>query len=482
MPLPDAAGPPDPRHPDVVLQHALGALVGAAVGDALGAPFEFHGPGRWSETFPVPVLGGTGELRAGGPWAAGEFTDDTQMAVVLAESLLACGGLDPVDVWRRWRRWAATAADVGVLTRAALAHPGPDGAAARAHTTLGGRSAGNGTIMRDVPVALFTLDRPVDEAVGLAVAQAGLTHLDPHTHVGAALHVAMVRAWILGGDPDAAVSDLLDTQDPVLADRWRVLLAPAWTPIDATTGNGTVWTCLAQAVWAVRHADSFADAVTRAVDLGDDADTVACVAGALAGARFGIQAIPSRWTTYLHGTVDTDDGPRRSDAAALQDLGRRLLGRSSAPPGVPERAKPPVRIHDDVPVHAADWKGAAGVPTDWAVVSLCRVHGDFAHHPVRREVYLIDRYAESDNHDPLAALTDAVEAIDAFLAEDPDRPVVVHCHGGHSRTGFVLKAWAMRRHGWDEERAHAWLAERWPHVERNNPVFVRVLREDWHRG
>ena len=470
------------RHPDQVLQHALGSFLGAAVGDALGAPFEFHGPGRWSEAFPVAVVGGTGEMRAGGPWAAGEFTDDTQMAIVLAESLLDRGGLDPADLWSRWRLWAASATDVGSLTRAALARTEHHDAAARAHTALGGRSAGNGTIMRAVPVALVTLDGTADDATGLAVAQARLTHHDPHTHLGAALHVGLVRAWILGTDPDAAVAAVLDAADPVLAGPWRTLLDPAWAPIDATTGNGTVWTCLAQAVWAVRRADSFADAVTRAVDLGDDADTVACVAGALAGARFGIQAIPSRWTTYLHGTVDTPDGRRRYDAAALQDLGRRLLGKAVVPPGTPETPKLPVRVHPDVPVHAADWKGAATVPTDWAVVSLCRVHGDFRDHPVRREVFLIDRYEETDNHDPLAALTDAVDAVDAFLAEDPDRPVVVHCHGGHSRTGFVLKAWAMRRHGWDEERAHAWLAERWPHVERNNPVFVRVLREDWHRG
>ena len=467
------------RHADVILQHALGALLGSAVGDALGAPFEFRGPGHWSEAFPEPVVGGVGELRASDLWAAGEFTDDTQMAVVLAESLLACDGLDPDDLWHRWRTWAATATDVGTITRFALSTPGHDGAAERAHVANGNRSAGNGTIMRAVPVALATLDGTDADAVALAVDQARLTHHDPDTHVGAALHVLMIQAWIRGEDPDAAVAAHLDSLDPEVAVRWRTLLDPAWEPIDATTGNGTVWTCLAQALWAVRGADSFAEAVTRAIDLGDDADTVGCVAGALAGARFGVQAIPSRWTTYLQGTVDTPDGTQRYDGAALQDLGRLLLGRSVVAPSVPERAKSPVRVHDEVPLHAADWKGALEAPTDWAVVSLCRVHGELADHPVRREVFLIDRYAETDNHDPLAALTDAVDSIDAFLAEDPDRPVLVHCHGGHSRTGFVLKAWAMRRHGWDEDEAHAWLAERWPHLERNNAVFVRVLREEW---
>jgi ADP-ribosylglycohydrolase len=72
-----------------------------------------------------------------------------------------------------------------------------------------------------------------------------------------------------------------------------------------------VWGCLAEAVWAVRSTDSFEAAVIAAIELGGDTDTVACVAGALAGAIYGVQAIPSRWVTYLHGTVSTPVGVRR---------------------------------------------------------------------------------------------------------------------------------------------------------------------------
>ena len=78
-----------------------------------------------------------------------------------------------------------------------------------------------------------------------------------------------------------------------------------------------------------------------------------------------------------------------------------------------------------------------------------------------------------------AVLADAVASIDALLAEDPARPVLVHCHGGRSRTAFVLKAWAMRRHGWSEGDAHAWLARSWARIHTDNPVFMRVLREEW---
>ena len=258
-----------------------------------------------------------------------------------------------------------------------------------------------------------------------------------------------------------------------------MLLDPSWQPSDAQFGNGTVWTCLAQAVWAVRRAKDFEEAVRTAVDLGDDADTVGCVAGSLAGARWGVQAIPSRWTTYVHGAMQTPAGERRYDFVALQEVARGLLGHKPVPFTPSDAEGGPTRVHDELPVYAADLTGASKAPADWAVVSLCRTGGAFARHAVRREVFLIDQYEEHDNANPRAALADAVDAIDALLAEDPARPLVVHCHGGRSRTGFVLKAWAMRRHGWTEREAHAWLVRAWDRVHVNNPVFLRVLREEW---
>lgn len=122
--------------------------------------------------------------------------------------------------------------------------------------------------------------------------------------------------------------------------------------------------------------------------------------------------------------------------------------------------------------HAANLAGAASVPTDWAVVSLCRPGGRFDRHPVRRELHLLDDHT---NLDARAAVPDAVASIDAFLAEG--RQVVVHCHGGRSRTGLVAKAWAMRRHGYTESEGHAWLSERWRLYEPYNEEFVRLLAD-----
>ena len=101
---------------------------------------------------------------------------------------------------------------------------------------------------------------------------------------------------------------------------------------------------------------------------------------------------------------------------------------------------------------------------------------------MRREVFLIDQYDAAANANLDAALADAVDAVDAFLAEDPARPVLVHCHGGKSRTAFVLKAWAMRRHGWSEREAHAWLARAWPRAHADNTAFTALLRERWPAG
>ena len=196
-----------------------------------------------------------------------------------------------------------------------------------------------------------------------------------------------------GHDPfaalDAALADLPSDQA-----RYREMLDPSWQPGDTTLTNGTVWTCLAQAVWAVRtNADSFASAVTAAIDLGGDTDTVAAVTGALAGARVGIQGIPSRWMTYLHGHVTTSNGRRTYRAHDLQDLTMRLLGSTGAPETSLGPREGPTEI--ETGVFAADFGAASDVDRDWAVLSLCRVGSCFSDHPVRREVYLIDKDGRS---------------------------------------------------------------------------------------
>lgn len=169
---------------DIELQRVIGAVLGGAVADALGAPFEFGPAGAYSERFPEPVLCGTGELIGGGAfqWSPGKFTDDTQMAVALAESIIDCDGFDADDVWGRFLAWRSAAADCGSLTAAALRQPDRQGAALSAHSRLG-RSAANGALMRVVGLACAFTAGDESTLIAAARAQAALQCRRPQPSV-----------------------------------------------------------------------------------------------------------------------------------------------------------------------------------------------------------------------------------------------------------------------------------------------------------
>src|SRR5690348_5837401 len=143
--------PPMPRK-----HRVAGALIGSVVGDALGAPFEFGPAGRFSARFPSDARGAQTEMCGGGGWAPGEFTDDTQMALMVAESLLESGGLDQSDLFDRFRAWVqAGPPDVGIQTRQVLTSGRPWDVAAAEHFARSGHAAGNGSLMRTTPAAIF---------------------------------------------------------------------------------------------------------------------------------------------------------------------------------------------------------------------------------------------------------------------------------------------------------------------------------------
>jgi ADP-ribosyl-[dinitrogen reductase] hydrolase len=307
----------------------------------------------------------------------------------------------------------------------------------------------------------------LEALVRVATQQAVLTHHDPHSGYGAAIHAAMIRAGIRGEDVFDGIEIVLDVLPAAARERWASLLAFSWQP-DCGRNNGTVWACLAEAVWAVRNAATLEEAVVNAVDLGRDADTVACVTGGIAGARWGARAIPRRLTTYLNGTVAGLEGETAYDYATLQAVARRPLGKQEPEDLADEPAGGPTRVHDSFPIYAANRAGAAAAPDDWQVISLCRTGEASANRKVRRQVFLVDKAEQHPKESLLTVLTDVVRMSDALIAEDASRPILVHCHGGRSRTAFVLKGWAMRRFGWTEEQAHAWLQKLCPRIDRVN--------------
>lgn len=295
-----------------MVDRSVGAVVGSAVGDALGAPFEFGPPGAYSARFPR-----AGEMCGGGGWDPGEATDDTQMAVHLAQSLVERGGLDLPDIFRRFQRWAAAEPkDIGLQTEEVLTNGQPWDRAARVHFDGNMYAAGNGCLMRATTSAVYFARGGRQSTMDAARRIAALTHGDPAAWEGVAIFHDLVRLALDTGDlPD--VTNTLAEVVPEHRARYATVLAPDWHPDQATEPNGVIWPCLGSAVWATRTTATFEDAMRVAVDLGGDTDTVAAVTGGLAGAIHGRDTIPGRWTTPLHvplpGGPPVGDGPLRLD-------------------------------------------------------------------------------------------------------------------------------------------------------------------------
>jgi len=292
---------------------ARGVLTGLAIGDALGAPVEFDPPeriaGRRDELFALPGGGGFG-------WGRGEFTDDTQMTLVLARHL-AGGTFDADGLARDFAAWASHTgtADVGIQTRRVL------GAVARGEDWRGAvrqldpEAAGNGSLMRTSPAALAGAD--LEAVRALARRQSEVTHPHRWCQDACAVFSAAVRLTIDTGTPPALEALAESASEPGI--REAILRAVDSRP---PAMSGFVLHTLTGALWAVYGAASFEDAVWRAVQLGHDADTVGAVAGALAGARWGRAAIPEDLASKL-ATRHPLFAP--VDANALDGLATALL-------------------------------------------------------------------------------------------------------------------------------------------------------------
>ena len=285
-----------------------GALLGLAIGDALGAAVEFMSPGTFA-----PVT----DYRAGGPHRLkpGEWTDDTSMALALANSI-AAAGWELNDQAVRYVRWwqhgeysvNGRCFDIGHTTRTALENFKLSRDARKSGPRYE-RSSGNGSIMRlaPVPIAYAHLfpDR-VDELGRLAVESSLPTHGSPQC-LSACRYFALVLAGLIHGVP----------REEVLSPEWPPLsaletAAPLHPDIAAVAagsfrhkrppqivGTGYVVQSLEAALWAFHSAGDFREAVLAAVNLGDDADTTGAVCGQLAGACWGQAGIPQEWLSGL---------------------------------------------------------------------------------------------------------------------------------------------------------------------------------------
>ena len=299
------------------LDRACGVLLGTAAGDALGAPYEF-GPPRGPELEVAMVGGGSFG------WEPGEWTDDSSMAIAIAQ-VAATGadlrGEEALDaIVRRWHEWSQHAKDVGVQTRSVLSQAGRHGISAQKARTesaalhkLTGRTAGNGSLMRTAPVALAYLDDKI-ALVEAARAVSELTHYDSEAGDACVLWCVAIRQAILTGLLDIRIG--LQHIDADRRELWasRFDVAQASRPSDFTN-NGWVVEAL-QAAWSaiattpvpqddpaagIFRVDHLRLALDAAVRGGNDTDTVAAIAGGLLGATYGGSAVPADWRRILHG-------------------------------------------------------------------------------------------------------------------------------------------------------------------------------------
>lgn len=296
---------------DALVDRAVGALLGLAAGDAVGTTLEFS-----SRDTQAPLT----DMVGGGPFRLkpGQWTDDTSMALALAQSLVRSGAkFDPDDCMTRFVKWyrfgknscTGTCFDIGVVTRKALQ------SFQRSRDPFAGSinplSAGNGSLMRLSPVAIWGVGRGEEEVIETARLQSRLTHgamecLDACT--GYAL--LTLRAINGASREEVLAADKLTAEGKVaevFAGSWRSKTR------DQISSSGYVVHSLEAALWCIGKTTSFEEAILLAANLADDADTVAAITGQLAGALYGASDIPASWRERLAWHDD------------IVDLAHRLL-------------------------------------------------------------------------------------------------------------------------------------------------------------
>ena len=294
---------------------ALGCLLGLATGDALGTTLEFCP----RDSYPALT-----DMVGGGPFQLqpGQWTDDTSMALCLADSLLAVPGFDPADQMQRYLNWyrlgerssTGQCFDVGCTVEDALLSFAQNQKPYAGSTDP--YSAGNGSLMRLAPIALY-YHRSLADTLHYAELSSLTTHGAPE-----AVETCVLFAWLLNAclyQTYPSIQQLLtapalrqlDLQCPKLQ---AIAQADYLTKTRAEiNSSGYVVDSLEAALWCLAQTNSFDQAVLMAANLGDDADTVAAICGQIAGAWYGLNAINPRWRKRLYL------------AAELQSLAKQLI-------------------------------------------------------------------------------------------------------------------------------------------------------------
>ncbi len=287
-------------------------VMGVVIGDALGCPVQFE---TREEVAGHPIAG----MRGNGTFnlPAGSWTDDSSLTLALLESIKRLDHIDLNDVMNNFIKWLdegvftpfGNAYDIGRGTMWGIEmykkHKDPLHCASDDEW-----NNGNGSLMRIMPACLFCVEKKLndDEAIAIIHQVGSLTHAHIRSNIACGLYYFMVKAVLEGKDSlqerlqsglnhgFAFYKKLLADQENVtFYDRLRNLTNFAATPSDAIKSSGYVVDALEAAVWSLINTDSFDKALLKAVNLGDDSDTVGAIAGGLAGLFYGYGAIPKDW-------------------------------------------------------------------------------------------------------------------------------------------------------------------------------------------
>jgi ADP-ribosyl-[dinitrogen reductase] hydrolase len=275
-----------------------GCLLGLACGDAVGTTVEFYPRDRFE---PLTDMVGGGKFRL----EAGKWTDDTSMAICLAESLLACEGFDPKDQMERYWQWADTGHNssqpysFGLGKTVVQALRDYQKTKSPYSGSKDPDKAGNGSLMRLAPISMYYAD-DLASAQKHAVDSSRTTHGAEECLAACEYFATLLVTCLKGVETKEAIIHsgkcvgLPDSMWHIEKSRYKQ------KSVGEITGSGYVVESLEAALWAFWRTDNFRDAILAAANLGDDADTTAAICGQLAGAYYGVGGIPAEWLDKLY--------------------------------------------------------------------------------------------------------------------------------------------------------------------------------------
>jgi ADP-ribosylglycohydrolase len=470
-----------------VAERYRGCLLGLAIGDALGTTLEFKQPGTFQ-----PIT----DMIGGGPFnlAPGQWTDDTSMALCLAESLLEKHGFDAIDQLERYVRWwkegylssTGECFDIGNATSEALVR------FIKTRKPFCGSTdptkAGNGSIMRLAPIPMFFAEEPA-RAIEMAADSSRTTHGAPEAVDACRYLAALIVGSLRGENKQALLSDhycpvegywdthpLAPKIDEIASGSFRRKEPPA------IQGTGYAVGSLEAALWAFYKSGNYRDGCLRAANLGDDADTTAAVYGQLAGAFCGESGIPTSWLEKLamrnaivsfadglalasrqvgkpapnqkqgvrsfdsevRKAVDEDTAPVPFERSYWVVPGKFLAGAYPGDPD-PERAEEKLRGLLAAGIRCILDLTAEGDRNRYGRVLV--PYRDLMGKAAAAEKCKVDYHSKTITDVDIPSREEMVEMLDIIDgAIGSDRPVYVHCLGGIGRTGTVVGCW-LARHG-----------------------------------